>query len=73
MQTNVIKQFFNEFNGTESKFFLCIFRNVLIMITGARGWSNIKGRELKLFLVTPETQYNGKKKSANLESNFLDF
>ena len=40
---------------------------------GARGGGNIKGRELKFFLVTPDIKCNGKKVSANSVSNFLDF
>ena len=53
--------------------FLCIFKNFLCIILGARGGWNIRGRRLKFFLVTPDTQCNGKKHWANSESNFLVF
>ena len=55
------------------KIFLCIFWNFLCIIERARGGWNIKGRKLNFFLVTPDTQFNGKKQSANSDSNFLDF
>ena len=53
--------------------FLCIFLIFLCIMYGARGGGNIKGRELKIFLVTPDIKCNGKKVSANSDSNFLDF
>ena len=53
--------------------FLCIFSNFLCIMYGARGGGNINGRELKFFLVTPDIKCNGKKVSANSDSNFLDF
>ena len=53
--------------------FLCIFLIFLCIMYGARGGGNINGRELKFFLVTPDIKCNGKKVSANSDSNFLDF
>ena len=40
---------------------------------GARGGGNIKGRELKICLVTPDIKCNGKKVGPTSDSNFLDF
>ena len=38
----------------------------------ARGGWNIIARKLKIFLVNPDTKFNGKKQSAHSNSNFLD-
>ena len=49
---------------------LCIFLIFLWIMYVAQGGGNIKGRELNIFLVTPDIKCDGKKVSG---SNFLDF
>ena len=55
------------------KIFLCIFRNFLCIMKGPSGRPSNWARELKFFLVNPDTQYNGKTLSANQDSIFWFF